>query len=703
MTPANAEKFATNVVNFLNKHNLDGVDFDWEYPGAKDIKGTPPGRDSDGPNYLSFLRTLKKKLPTSKTLSIAAPASYWYLRAFPISEMAKVLDYIVYMTYDLHGQWDYDNNYSQDGCPAGNCLRSHVNITETNFALAMITKAGVPANKLHVGISSYGRSFKMKDPECYDPKCTFTGPESGAQPGMCTRQAGYISNAELGLLSAQKPTPRRWKDNKSDSDMMVYGEGNWVAFMDELTRKDRMSYYSGLNFGGITDWALDLREWSGDDGSPNGDDEFPDNLPDPPSCDNTYKTLDDLDAAAGSIPYECKAIYVVSTLANMLGDAITSYNDMINNGYAGKFKTYSHAVADHADQTVHDYVNKNGNKTFSCVVSEMSMCCDICKKQGDPDHDCKYCFEKGDCYYDCDPVGGNNCEGIGKQINYKFSKHNEPCPPDYSQRGHNPNDHSNSVYWTLQSDKSDSFFADLAADTGIPKEKIKFEDWNRGNLCPPSAKKDDECWGLGYDYGMASPTGYKAADVQDPKTVVQKALGNSHSLAEQIQDALSDLRTDCYAGNPMELVDAVSVPTLMVVQAVASMDEVEDVADKIDEAKRKALIMAFASALLFLVPVAGEVLGAFAELGSIGAIVTTLGVAGNVAMDIYSIVEDPHNAPLLIFQLILEPLALANVGSVAKMANIRRGMSEAQVLKLGGKVADRMKIIQKITGACKKM
>lgn len=50
---------------------------------------------------------MKNKLPQGpdgKSLSIAAPASYWYLKAFPIDKMADVLDYIVYMTYDLHGK-----------------------------------------------------------------------------------------------------------------------------------------------------------------------------------------------------------------------------------------------------------------------------------------------------------------------------------------------------------------------------------------------------------------------------------------------------------------------------------------------------------------------------------------------------------------------------------------------------------------------
>lgn len=38
------------------------------------------------------------------TLSIAAPASFWYLRPFPLDRMHRILDYIVYMTYDLHGK-----------------------------------------------------------------------------------------------------------------------------------------------------------------------------------------------------------------------------------------------------------------------------------------------------------------------------------------------------------------------------------------------------------------------------------------------------------------------------------------------------------------------------------------------------------------------------------------------------------------------
>lgn len=70
-----------------------------------------------------------------------------------------------------------------------------VNLTETLQALSMITKAGVPSNKIVVGFASYARSFQMVDPSCTGPNCPFTGSESGATPGSCT-QARFETTRE---------------------------------------------------------------------------------------------------------------------------------------------------------------------------------------------------------------------------------------------------------------------------------------------------------------------------------------------------------------------------------------------------------------------------------------------------------------------------------------------------------------------------
>lgn len=99
------ETFVNNLVSFMNRKNLDGFDFDWEYPGAPDIPDITPGSPEEGDNYLAFLQLLRSKLPSEKSLSLAVPASYWYLKQYPVKDIAKYVDYFIYMTYDLHGQW----------------------------------------------------------------------------------------------------------------------------------------------------------------------------------------------------------------------------------------------------------------------------------------------------------------------------------------------------------------------------------------------------------------------------------------------------------------------------------------------------------------------------------------------------------------------------------------------------------------------
>ncbi|KAI6086086.1 glycoside hydrolase family 18 protein [Hypoxylon rubiginosum] len=262
----NYETFATNLAQFVSDESIDGIDIDWEYPGAPDIlvDGQPIGQKGDGAAYLRFLTTLKDKLG-DKSVSIAAPASYWYLKAFPIDQIAAVIDYIVYMTYDLHGQWDYGNVNAFDSCPSGKCIRSRVNLTETRNSLSIITKAGVPNNKIFVGEASYGRSFHMAVDGCWGPTCDFTGSrtQSDAQPGRCTKEGGYIANAEIDEL-IRAGSVQQLHDADSNTDVLLYN-GDYISYMTPVTKNTRREDWKDLNFAGSIDWAVDLQAFGADD------------------------------------------------------------------------------------------------------------------------------------------------------------------------------------------------------------------------------------------------------------------------------------------------------------------------------------------------------------------------------------------------------------------------------------------------------
>ncbi|RCI14282.1 hypothetical protein L249_6131 [Ophiocordyceps polyrhachis-furcata BCC 54312] len=734
--PGNRRRFIDNVVKMVVDNGLDGVDFDWEYPGAPDIPGTPPGLPTDGPNYLAFLQAMRASLPKGASLSMAAPASFWYLRAFPIDKMAEEVDYIVYMTYDLHGQWDYGNSWAQEGCREGNCLRSHVNLTETGYALAMITKAGVKSNKVAVGIASYGRSFGMSKPGCTDPDCHFDGAvdagrgaSSTAKPGRCTKTAGYIANAELREKLAQQETgARTWYDRGSDSNLMVYDNSSWVAYMDGDTRVSRTRHYRNLNFAGTVDWAVDLLDFSSDDGNPGGYDaeEWKD-VPGLEPCDKTYGSLDDV-AADGGIRPHCVDLYVLQALRSIYKDTMKSYTDMLNKDYAAKFDVYSHAVADHISKTMHDFIIKNGNKYFTCEVGELSVCCDECQQYAGS---CPYCFKEGKCYSRyCGPDLEAPCldsremfsrrgiEGVvgpaptswksnalvrrQRQLAIKQVRAAEPCPPDYSKHGYGylPTDGSppeGSIWWTLV--KEDEFYAALLQETGVPKAKTAIGHYTRADTCPngfPGADSEQGCAYLGYDYNIPVPDHYTAADVKNPKQIVEKAQEKSKNLDGDMEEVMAQIKADLFDGKVDEVVDSVSMPVLILQEAVHQMSQVVKAADEMTEAKRKAIIMAFIGAILFLVPVAGEALGTVAELADVAALVLVVGEAGNVAFDMYSLVEDADNGPLAILGIVLSPLALMRAGDMSRAAKYRRGMSAADVSKMGARVSGSLNTISSI-------
>jgi GH18 family chitinase len=216
-------------------------------------------------DYYNTLVQLKSRIGSGKTVSFAAPASFWYLKASPIELMGAALDYIIYMTYDLYGQWDYGNKWTSPGCPNGNCLRSHVNLTETINSLSMITKAGVASTKVVVGVTSYRRSLNMAQAGCTGPKCLFTGSsgQSNAAKGECTDTAGYISDVEIDSIISRGVSQQY---TVQDSNIIVCGdETEWVAYMDDTIKAGREQLYAKYNFAGTTDWTNDLQEFTADE------------------------------------------------------------------------------------------------------------------------------------------------------------------------------------------------------------------------------------------------------------------------------------------------------------------------------------------------------------------------------------------------------------------------------------------------------
>lgn len=127
---------ATNLANFVQTHNLEGVDIDWEFPKA-----------AEAANFALFLADLNSKLDAKAAimgkpleLSIAVFSTNAYGTEGITAAVINAVDYINIMSYDNN----QDQNHSTYAWATGNDVFG-------------FWKSKVPASKLVLGLPFYGR------------------------------------------------------------------------------------------------------------------------------------------------------------------------------------------------------------------------------------------------------------------------------------------------------------------------------------------------------------------------------------------------------------------------------------------------------------------------------------------------------------------------------------------------------------------
>lgn len=141
------QNFVKNLMLFVEEHQLDGIDMDWEYSSV-------PVASEDTAAYNRLLADIREVLPEDKTLSAAIPCSDYYGKYFNVDAMKDKLDWFGFMTYDITGYWDDLARYNSALYPNGNRTTWSWKETATYWK-----NRGVPAEKMVFGIPFFGFEF----------------------------------------------------------------------------------------------------------------------------------------------------------------------------------------------------------------------------------------------------------------------------------------------------------------------------------------------------------------------------------------------------------------------------------------------------------------------------------------------------------------------------------------------------------------
>ncbi|KAI1749014.1 hypothetical protein F4782DRAFT_514853 [Xylaria castorea] len=254
-TASNRAVFITSLKSFMDEYGFQGVDIDWEYPGASDRSGDT----ADTENFVSLVKEMRAAFGTTYGISATIPASYWYLRWFDPIAMEPYVDFFGLLSYDLHGPWD---KAIKD---VGPVIIGQTNIPElANWTLPLWYDK-IDPSKVNMGLAYYGRGYTVDDVNCVHVGCKWTGP---SRPGPCTAFGGVMSLREIEDLIPQigvKPI----LDSEAMMKYLVWSD-QWIGYDDSETIAMKKAWASSHCFGGTMIWSVDLFSGSGSGDTPDG-------------------------------------------------------------------------------------------------------------------------------------------------------------------------------------------------------------------------------------------------------------------------------------------------------------------------------------------------------------------------------------------------------------------------------------------------
>lgn len=237
-------RFADSVVKFLIDNNFDGVDLDWEYPVSGGGTGTTPN-PKDKETFPLLLKTIREKLDAQETkdgkhysLSIAAGANSGFANNTTIGESHKYLDYVQLMTYDIHGNWEAKADYNAP------LYDDNGQTYSVDKAVNIFLNAGVPKEKLVMGVPFYGYQYTVTSAENNGLRQTFT---AGSAITYKSIVKGNLENNGY---------TRYWSDGAKVPYLWNPATKHFITYDDPESMKLKAEYIKENGLGGAMIWQL---------------------------------------------------------------------------------------------------------------------------------------------------------------------------------------------------------------------------------------------------------------------------------------------------------------------------------------------------------------------------------------------------------------------------------------------------------------
>jgi chitinase len=248
LTPASRRRFVESAVDFVRRHDLDGFDVDWEYPGLRGYGNTH--RPEDKQNFTALMAELRTALDKKKS-----PRGRRYLLTFAAGAFTKFLDSVemdkVHASVDFVNLMTYDFREAEGDSLAGHHANLYPHPADADHqsadrAVREFLAAGVPPAKLVLGVPFYGRAWGEVE-----------GSEADGglyRPGKPLKERLDTQYPALAGLIGHDGYERRWDEVSQAPFLWNAGKRIFVTFDDPESLRIKSRYVRERGLAGVMFW-----------------------------------------------------------------------------------------------------------------------------------------------------------------------------------------------------------------------------------------------------------------------------------------------------------------------------------------------------------------------------------------------------------------------------------------------------------------
>ncbi len=244
LTDTSTHAFAYSCIDIVADYNLDGVDIDWEYPGLKGDNNKFRPEDKQG--YTRLFKELREGLDSLEKIThkkyfvtTAVGAHQNYIEHTEMDKVAKYVDFVNLMSYDYAG-------------PRNTISSHHTNLytsssdtaqESTDESVKAFIAAGVPADKLVVGLGFYGKGWEM---------------ESTDNNGLYRKTVKPVRAGGFDLLKDSLENKngyiKYWDDVAKAPYLFNAATKHFITYDDERSIREKCEYIKKHGLAGAMFW-----------------------------------------------------------------------------------------------------------------------------------------------------------------------------------------------------------------------------------------------------------------------------------------------------------------------------------------------------------------------------------------------------------------------------------------------------------------